>query len=238
VKSVTDIFNAGRLVFYPAAGAFVVVPFYLLAAAFLGSPAATFGAQLSQDFARVTSTTALVVLFLASITVGFLIAVIGFRVIKRVADAAPASPGEGINPVSFNYNYPLLRQKKDEDYATWLVGEYFRYVEIATYIPMGIMVGLELTTLYLLVFLVRQFAADAVAGLTSGHVLLPALLVASIVTRGYLWPEVWIPRIITPTVRTFDRAKCNLIEGVKAVERAVGPFKDGQAAAAADSKTS
>ena len=34
---------------------------------------------------------------------------------------------------SFTYNYPLLRQKKDEDYATWLISEYFRYVEIATY---------------------------------------------------------------------------------------------------------
>lgn len=110
-------------------------------------------------------------------------------------------------------------------------------MEIATYIPMGIMVGLELTTLYLLVFLVRQLGIDAPGGLTSAHVVFPVLLVAAIVTRAYLWPEVWIPRIIAPTVRTFERAKCNLIEGIKVVDREVKPFKEAAADAPTTSKT-
>jgi hypothetical protein len=31
LKSITDIFNAGRLIFYPFAGALAVIPFYLFA---------------------------------------------------------------------------------------------------------------------------------------------------------------------------------------------------------------
>ena len=87
------------------------------------------------------------------------------------------------------------------------------------------MIGLTLMTFYVLIFLIRQFAEETSRGLTSAHILLVLQLIVLIVTKFYLWPEVWMKRVIVPTQRTFLRAKCNLIEGVKTVERVVGPFK-------------
>jgi hypothetical protein len=227
-KSVTDIFNAGRLIFYPFAGALVVIPFYLLARIILVSPTAVLFTQLTNDLKSIDhSPLSLAIFAVAAVVVGFLIAVTGFTVLDEQS-AEISKQIAALNPdrsASFNYNYPLLRQKKDEDYATWLISEYFRYVEIATYIPIGGMVGLTLMMLYVLVFLMRHFAEAALLGVTSAHVVFILLLISVIITKWYLWPEIWVKRVIVPTLCTFLKAKGNLIEGVKAVERAVGPFK-------------
>lgn len=222
LKSITDIFNVGRLVFYPFAGALVVVPFYFLVRIFVQPPAALLHLQLASDIDSMGGSWRPLVFFLASTVVGFLVAVAGFSILDRVgAEASKEVAAQNPNyAVSFTYNYPLLRQKKDEDYATWLIGEYFRYVEIATYIPLAAIVGLGLMTLYVLVFVVRQFPDDA-----SSHVILTLLLSIWIIVKWYLWPHIWLQRVIVPTLRSFLRAKANLIEGVKTVERQVGPYK-------------
>src|SRR5438445_679567 len=79
---------------------------------------------------------------------------------------------EPANVNSYPYNYPLLRQKKDEDYAMWLISEYYRFVEIATYIPLGGIIGLILLALYMFVFLFWNPARPDVVGLTTVHIIL------------------------------------------------------------------
>lgn len=227
-KSLTDIFNAGRLVFYPMAGALIVLPAYLLIRIALVTPAPTLHAQVVGDLRSLGAIEHVgwLVVF-ASTVVGFLTAVVGFRVLERataetVRDVTAQLPARA---TSYNFNYPLLRQKKDEDYATWLMSEYFRYVEIATYIPLGALTGLVLITLYVCVFVIRRFAAEGPVPATSDLAVLVLLVAGVIFIRVYFWPEVWVKRVIVPTHGTFLKAKCNLIDGIKSVERAVGPYK-------------
>jgi hypothetical protein len=228
LKSITDIFNAGRLIFYPFAGALAVIPFYLFARILIVSLQPELDAQLRRDLDSMAySWWSQAGIVLAAIVVGFLIAVAGFSMLERTGgslaqDLARENPNRN---TSFTYNYPLLRQNKSEDYAAWLIAEYYRYVEIATYILLGAMAGLGLMTLYVLVFVLRQFADEAAAVTASAYVVLVLLVAACIFVKGYLWPELWMKRVIVPGLRSFLLAKRNLIEGVKVVDRAVLPFR-------------
>ena len=226
IKSVTDILNVGRLIFYPFAGALVVVPLYLILRLALVDPAPTLSAQLLIDARHVTMTSWSVtwILIGSSMIIGFLIATIGFSMLSDLASRMPAEVLTPLSPesTSFTYNYPLLRQNEAEDYATWLISEYYRYIEIATYIPLGGIIGLGLVGVYVLVFLLKDFAGPR-AGFTEAHAAFLFIFVVWMVVALWFWPEVWLKRVVAPIVQTYVDSKRKIIAGVKLVPRKVNP---------------
>ncbi len=213
---VTDILNLGRLIFYTVAGALVVLPAYMIGR-LITQPAASLSAQMASGADTLAQASTAGVVFLASIVVGFLIATAGFPIVlEGLSDEIRRQMAQetGTNKYSFPRNYPLLRHKTDDDYAAWLISEYYRYVEIATYIPLGAIVGLALTGLYVLIALLQSTTGPGAAGVTGSHVAFLAILVALVLIRYWLWPEVWAKRVVVPTIRTYLSAKKNLIDGV------------------------
>jgi hypothetical protein len=231
IKSITDILNIGRLIFYPFAGALAVVPLYMIVRLVLVDPAPTLMAQLLIDSRHVTTTSWSVTLVLmgASMIVGFMIATVAFSTV--LADLIQRLPPEIWTPISpestsFTYNYPLLRQNESEDYATWLISEFYRYVEIATYIPLGGIIGLALFEVYVFLFLVKDFAGPT-SGFTEAHTIFLLVFVALIVVAVWFWPEVWLKRVVIPTMQGYLDSKRKIIAGVKLVPREVNPTQTG-----------
>lgn len=220
IKSITDTLNVGRLIFYPFAGVLIVYPLSMLIQLLVTGPCRPLFAQMYQDL---NASGAGLGIVLSSIVVGFLVATVGFSAVLEdvVAKVKEEIKQESANENSFSYNYPLLRQKKEEDYATWLISEYYRFVEIATYIPLGGISGFVLLELYMFAFLFLDPARRTVAGLTTVHVILVILLGVLILIKYYVWPEVWVKRVLIPVMRTYLRAKKDLIDGVKVVDKAV-----------------
>lgn len=219
LSKATDILNLGRLIFYTAAGALVVLPACLIGTLFL-----------NEENLRTVSESlwTAVGLLVTSMVVGFLIAAAAFPLVidDLSADVRREMTGqaEADEAHSFPRNYPVLRGKGGvEDYAAWLISEYYRYVEIAAYIPLGGIIGLVLVDIYVLLVLLRESTQRAHAGLTVNHVLFAMIFVALIVIRYWLWPEVWAKRVIAPTIRTYLRAKQQLIDGVKGTPAGTKP---------------
>ena len=214
---VTDILNLGRLIFYTAAGALIVFPAFMTGRLLI-EPSTSISGQMAGAGAALAKGPVQAVLFLASMVVGFLIATAGFPVVlDGLSDEIRrqmAQEAVGSASYSFPRNYPLLRSKSDDDYAAWLISEYYRYVEIATYIPLGAIGGLVLAALYLLLFLLKDSARPGAAGLTSAHLAFLVVLTTLALIRYWLWPEVWAKRVVVPTIRTYLSAKKNLIDGV------------------------
>jgi len=103
---------------------------YMILRLALADPAPTLMAQLLIDARHVTVTSWSVtwLLVATSLIMGFLIAIIGFSTV--LVDLVQRLPSEVLVPfgpenTSFTYNYPLLRKNKNEDYATWLISEYY-----------------------------------------------------------------------------------------------------------------
>jgi hypothetical protein len=211
LSKATDILNLGRLIFYTTAGALVVLPTYMIAAQMFELRLVTNIDLASWHAAG---------LFLCSMVVGFLVATVAFPlVLDEVSrDVRREMAADGVTPddtYSFPRNYPMLRGKPGDDYAAWLISEYYRYVEIAAYIPLGAIAGLVLTEVYLLVVLVQQSIRHGHPGITMTHLLFAAILGALVMIRYWLWPQVWAKRVVAPTIRTYLSAKRNLIDGVK-----------------------
>ena len=62
----------------------------------------------------------------------------------------------------YSYSYPRLvsggvrpKDGSGKDYAAWLISEYYRYVEIAVFIPYSILLSLPVYSFYSLVYLIR-----------------------------------------------------------------------------------
>lgn len=216
--SFTDILNVGRIIFYPFAGFLTIVPFYMIVRLLLDEqPSRLLSTQMLKNLHNITNTTLTVTftLFMSSLVVGFLLATVGFPMLidGLGPDISMDVEGEPLAMNSFPYNYPLLRNKKDkdEDYAGWLISEYYRYVEIVTYIPLGGYIGLVLIEVYVFVFLLRAGSA----GLTAAHTIFLIILGTLVLIKYYVWPEIWVKRILIPVLRTYLRAKRNLINGLR-----------------------
>jgi len=225
----TDILNVGRIIFYPFGGALIVLPLYMILRLLLvmgepgASPALTtsFFTQMSIDLKHITmaSWPVTFALLASSVVVGFLLATVGFPMVLDglSADVNTEVEREPLAQSSFSYNYPLLRNNKDkEDYAGWLISEYYRFIEIATYIPLGGIIGLMLSEVYVGVFLLGDFARSGSPGLTAAHTMFLILLGALVVIKYYVWPEIWAKRVLIPVLRNYLRAKRNLINGLEA----------------------
>jgi hypothetical protein len=212
VDKLTDILNVGRLLFYTAAGSMVVIPaeavFRAVRAGAGGRPIAELVNQIGTPFA-----TPCVIL---STVVGFIIAGLGFAAVidplndvtKRKASEAP------ISDRSYPFRYPQLRNHKDEDYSAWLIQEYFRFVEIVVYIPLGLLLGLGLTTAYIGIYMLTWALSGRASSFGCIH---RDFLVAALLSSFYaffVWPRLWLPRVVGPMVQAYHRAKLALIDGV------------------------
>lgn len=220
----TDILNVGRLIFYTTAGAAVVVPAYLIVRLLIEPPAPLTMHISKASAALAAGWTPWVVAF-ASVVVGFMIAAVAFPVIDTVITqirGEASSESSGGTEDSIARNYPLLRNNHPtEDYVAWVISEYWRYVEIVTYIPLGAIAGLVLTEVYVLLAILWDASREP-AAVTGAHVFFGGGLVALAVIRYSLWPDVWLPRVVVPTIRTYLTARRDLIAGVKEQKRKSG----------------
>lgn len=208
VGGLTDVFNLGRLIFYSAAGALIAYP----VAAGLMVLAGPLKGQLFAELVAQAVLLTPAAMAGASVIVGFVISGAGFvivlgPIVPRVKARAEARP---IDRRGYPYRYPLLRNKPGTDYDAWLIQEYFRFVEIVAYIPLGLMGGLAALLLYAAAYVVAWTAAGH--GLHPGAPHAAFLLIAttwSACAFG-LWPHYWLPRVVEPVLETYHRAKLGI----------------------------
>ena len=101
------------------------------------------------------------------------------------------------------------------------MGEYYRYVEIVTLVPLGAILGLGVMTVYVAAFLVRDLARTTSPGFTVAHAAFLGLMATLAIIRVYVWPKVWMKEVVIPTLLAYQTAKRNLLDGVRAIEKAV-----------------
>lgn len=222
VDKMTDILNLGRLVFYTAAGALAYAPLWLLIY-LLRAPqihGQSYFRHLDVAIGKLGEAGSGYSFWFISMVLGFLIA--GAAFVKVIAPLSVKVKmqldHEEINKHGFPYNYPMLVQgtgkseKTDaKDYASWFIAEYFRYVEIVTYIPVGLLLGVSLMALHSGLFLMLRLDAG---GITEGHVVFMVINLVAATLWLYIWPEVWKPRVILPVLKASESAKRALVQAV------------------------
>jgi hypothetical protein len=152
-------------------------------------------------------------MFWASVVMGFLLANVGF-VILIVVDKEVKKPEPLSEKYSFTYRYPLMKNKSDEDYAAWLIQEYYRFIEIAMYVPLGAIVGLALIEIYIFIFFLYDFARPGSAGLTAAHMMFLFTLGVLVSVKYYLWPKIWKTYVLVPLLSQYHGAKRDVINGI------------------------
>lgn len=219
-----DILNVGRLIFYTAAGFLAIYPIYMILKLLTLSyeEAGNFFKSFAAVSQSLTSDNPFILLF-ASIIAGFLIANVGYTVvIEPLADRiknkfinfTPSKDG-------FSSNYRLLRNNhtNKEDYTAWLISEFFRYVEIGVYVPMGFIIGLIFLVGYTVVYPfymgIEQLPMTDIRNVV-GFLLFLSTLIALLLF--YVWPTFWRPLVVERTLRTYLAAKISLIRELRDFE--------------------
>lgn len=218
-----DILNVGRLIFYTAAGFLAIYPIYMilklltLSYESAGNFFKSFAA-VSQSFTSDDT----FILFFASIIAGFLIANVGYTVV--IDPLADRIKNKFINFIpsedGFSSNYRLLRNDHEkEDYKAWLISEFFRYVEIGVYVPMGFIIGLIFLAGYTVVYPfymgIEQLPMTDIRNVV-GFLLFLSTLIALLLF--YVWPRFWRPLVVEKTLHTYLAAKISLIRELKKFE--------------------
>jgi hypothetical protein len=203
VKTLTDVFNLGRLVFYPLAGALIVAPLDLLLRLLLTSEVRPFQAQLLQDLRALGSNPPEQgALLLGSTVMGFLLAGTTFvSVISTAQDGA-----EKESKYAFPRLYPLLRTE-NENYADWLVAEYFRFLELVVHFPVALMGMLALLDLYALSHLLLAAERSGASAL-----LITAAATLALWLTWRLW---WRKAIVARVAHSYCEAKRYLADAVE-----------------------
>jgi hypothetical protein len=182
-------------------------------------------------------------------------ALVGGFVISVVANAlvSPEHPALADPRKSdFAYQYPRLysggMHLKDpsgkdtnttKDYAAWLISEYYRYYEIAVFIPFGVLLSLPVYSLYSFAYLVRTLAVDRPSAFCAAYLAFPAWVFLSVAAWTVIWHDFWVPKIVQDTFTGWITAKRNVIAGLTdfigssdAPAPQTGPAKTDAAAAA------
>jgi hypothetical protein len=210
---VTDVLNLGRLVFYTAAGAAIVYP---AAGAFAVLTETTLaGRPLAELIAKVRAQGA--GLLGVAIVVGFGVATYGFSVVLGprngpIVRKVNASP---IDESSYPFRYPQLRGSTGKEWDDWLIQEYYRFVEVAAYVPLGIVAGIGVAAIYSLVYALLWHAQGQLDWGDEVHrdLLVAALLWA--LTTFVLWRRLWLPRVVDPSIEAYHWARVGLIKGLE-----------------------
>jgi hypothetical protein len=212
LDKLTDILNVGRLVFYTAAGFCGVLPLAMNLRLLARDKPQPYWRQFLSDMVACTKHPGV---WLAALVFGFLIASVVFSVVK------PKSVSQQkIEVDSYEYQYPRLfsggmpDKSASKDYAAWLVSEYYRYFEIVTHIPWGILLSLPVYSLYSLVYLIR--AADQFAGFffTAAHLAFALWTLGAVVGWDFVWPKSWLPKVAQPIYEEWDLARRSAIAGL------------------------
>lgn len=214
LDKITDILNLGRLIFYTAAG----FPPVLALAMILRTVALedrNYWVQFNSDAVACSKSWAV---WLAAMVAGFMIAnVVYARYMKGLSK--PSVDREA--RTGFVYQYPMMRtgrlkrpsDEKDFDFAAWLISEYYRYVEIAIYIPYGVLLSLPLLVVYSCARLLLD--AQHPARLDAGLFALALWLVTAALGWTVWWRDFWLPKIAGPVYQTFEFANAELIAGIQ-----------------------
>jgi hypothetical protein len=213
---VTDILNVGRLIFYTAAGFFAILPVAMSLRLLAYNPLPTYWNEFAEDLRHCAGRGGL---WAAALIFGFVIANVANNVvIHRFTPPPRSEPAKD----SFPYAYPRLYsggiRPKDgtpKDYAAWLISEYYRYVEIAVFVPFGILLSLPVYSIYSLVYLVKTAAEQEAFVLNGCHVALASWTLASVAAWKVIWPDFWLPRVAEPVYRDWVIARRSAIAGLR-----------------------
>lgn len=216
LDKVTDILNVGRLIFYTAAGFCVLLPWDMTLRMLADKPADLYWNRFLTDLGNGSASWRL---WLAALIVGFVIAnIANMLVISRFVPPPPRQP----RPDSYAFAYPRLFsggvRPKDgavKDYAAWLISEYYRYLEIAVFIPYSIALSLPVYSLYSLLFLFRAAGHAPPTVPNAGHFAFAFWALLTIFVWGFLWPHFWLPRIAQPLYRGWVDARRAAIDGLQ-----------------------
>lgn len=216
VDKVTDILNVGRLVFYTSAGFCGLLP-VVMSVRLLGL-ATVNHAYWPQFYSDLVACAKSPSVWMAAVIAGFVIANLANTVVMK--QFRPPPPRE-IKPDFYSYQYPRLfsggirpKDGSSKDYAAWLVSEYYRYVEIAVFIPYGILLSLPLYAAYTLLYLV--LSPVSVPGLipNGGHYAFAFWTVIAAFAWTAWWPEFWMPRVAEPVYQSWVNARRAAIQGL------------------------
>ena len=214
-----DILNIGRLIFYTSAGFLAVYPIFMIGTLLTTEPKgflASIGEVLANSPGGWT-------VFFTSLVAGFLIAAASFTLILGSVFEDARSSIDDYKPKRYNFNflYPFLRNDdKEEDYQSWLVAEYFRYVEIATFVPVGFLIGLGFMVLYSIVYILQTGSSIVPLSLVyPAFVFLLVSVTSFSVAVFHVWPRIWVPRVLVPVARTYFGAKIALTRGIEDIRK-------------------
>jgi hypothetical protein len=206
----TGTFKLGRVVFYPFAGVTPALAVFMLLISLSHPLKETFEAQVSRDVDAVD----LVLLWFTALVSGFLVVAGAFvTVIKDLSahtDVTDFLPGN----FSFPLRYPVIKGDQSESYDSWLISEYYRYVEVAVYIPLGVLLSLPIFSIYCAVYLLRQAGTYPTAGFSAGHSVFLSACVITVSAWLFVWPY-YRTAVLVPLYLCYEQAKKALMIGVK-----------------------
>ncbi len=211
---ITDILNIGRLLFYTAAGFCVILPAAMCL--ILLSRSGAQGVYWTQFVSDLSRSAHRLDVWLAALIFGFIISVLANAIFDF--DSGDGTVSEQFYP----FMYPRLfnggikpKDGANKDFAAWLISEYYRYFEIALFIPYGLMLSLPLYVAYSFIFLVRDFYSQAPVPIGGEHFAFPIWVFGSAVLWTWFWPEYWLPRVVQSAFSGWIQAKLNAAAGLK-----------------------
>lgn len=217
INKLGDIFNLGRMVFYTAAGVLPMIPVFMLIELAGQEPSAVrigFLEQLSQDLKAAMSHWPAFISF--SIIMGFMIAIVSFAtVLERENERATRSASNiTIKEYGITYRYPLLINNEKADYQSFLISEYYRFVEISVFVPIGMLLATTFFLPYPILYLLLDVQRSDGVVLNGGHLALPISAALSALMWYHVWPRFWVPIVVRPALEGYQYHKRSLICGV------------------------
>lgn len=214
LDKLTDILNIGRLLFYTSAGFCAMVPL-AMCILLLGQEnlTHTYWVQFVSDLVKSSRHFEV---WLAALISGFIISVLA----NATSEFAPPLPDPVPNQ-TYAFHYPRLYsggmrlpQGTSKDYAAWLISEYYRYFEIALFIPYGLLLSLPVYSIYSLAYSIRIFSTGQGSILSFAYFAFPLWAFASVLAWTTFWPY-WLRRVAQDAFTSWVVAKRNAIEGLK-----------------------
>lgn len=175
----------------------------------------SYWAQWSADFAATIGDYRL---FAAALVVGFLVAAGAFPLVVEKAGRHGPRPLTDGTRWSYAYQYPFLqnkgREENTEDYAAYLISEYYRYVEIAVFLPVGLLWGLPGWFAHALSYSLRAAVERAPQGFTASHGAMAVWAAVALFVWLRGWEKWWKPRVIDRLLDVYLEAENLMIAGV------------------------
>ncbi|MEM9154784.1 MAG: hypothetical protein AAGB13_07050 [Cyanobacteria bacterium P01_F01_bin.33] len=195
LAKVVDNLNVGRIIFYLTSGLPVSAVLFMVASALFREQEQTIRASMMADFELVTRNVHFY-LFISYIA-GFMISLFAFSSIDKLQRFYSRG-------YSVTRNLKVLCEGKRDYLDTFLIPEYYRYVEAAVFIPQGLLAGAYGFILYALINIFAR-----------GDVWIDILLIALLtVLLFHVTYHFWHHRVIRSIVKFYMESKARVIEGL------------------------